>query len=389
VTRSAGAYLDHAASTPVRPEAIAAMRPFWDEISANPTGTHRAAQRAKAALEEAREVVAGVLGRRPDEIVFTGSGSESDNLAVKGAARAARRRAGLDGVVISAIEHKAVLASGERLAREGFRVTQVGATTAGVVDLDALADALDDRTAVVSVMTVNNEVGTIQPLADVVALVRDLAPGALVHTDAVQAPQWLDLAAATGSFDLVSLSGHKFGGPKGTGVLVRARGVEIVPEIEGGGHEWGLRAGTQNVAGAVGFATALRVTHDRRPAETAVIAGHRDRLECALTAACPGAAPNGDPARRVAGILHLAFDGVDAETLLVALDQRDVYAAAGSSCSSGATEPSHVLVAMGIAPERAVGSIRFSLGWATTAADIDAAVDAVPDAVRALAPSLP
>jgi cysteine desulfurase len=381
------AYLDHAASTPLRPVAREAMEPFLTAVYANPSGAHGASRAAKNALEAARETVADRLGATPREVVFTGSGSEGDNLAVKGAAWAARARGDGDGVVTTVVEHKAVLGATTRLEREGFRVGRVAAGPAGTVDLDALATALDDRTVVVSVMLVNNETGIVQPLDDVAALVRERAPRAVLHTDAVQAPQWLDVATAAGAADLVALSGHKFGGPKGVGALVVRAGTELVPLIEGGGHEWELRAGTQNVAGIVGLAAALDATHEQRADEVARIGALRDRLESGLRAAVPGFAVNGDPARRVAGVLHAAFPGVEAEALLVALDQQDVYAASGSACSSGATEPSHVLVGMGAARDVALSSVRFSLGWASTAADVDRALEVVPGAVERLRPA--
>ena len=243
----------------------------------------------------------------------------------------------------------------------------------GVVDLGALAAALDDRTAVVSVMLVNNETGIVQPLAEVVDLVRERAPRAVVHSDAVQAVSWLDFGPATAGVDLVAISAHKFGGPKGVGALVVRDGVELVPLIDGGGHEGERRGGTQNVAGIVGLAAALRATHDHRAADCERVGALRDHLETGLRAAVPGLIVNGDAARRVPGILNCAFPGTEAETLLVALDQHDVYAASGSACSSGATDPSHVLLAMGLTPDRARASVRFSLGHSTDRADIDAA----------------
>jgi cysteine desulfurase len=380
-------YLDHAASTPMRPEAIAAMLPFLADHPGNPSGSHAASRTTKNALELAREQVATACGVAPAEIVFTGGGSEGDNLAVKGAAWAARAQApDLDGIVTTGIEHKAVLGACARLEREGFRVARVPATAGGTVDLDQLADALNERTAVVSVMTVNNETGARQPIAEVVALVRARAPRAVVHSDAVQAPQWLDLRTATAGVDLVAISGHKFGGPKGVGALVVRNGAALEPLIEGGGHEQGRRAGTQNVAGIVALATALRITDEQRDAEVARIQALRDRLERGLVAALDGVERTGALDRRVAGALHLAFPGVEAETLLVALDQRGIYAASGSACSSGAIDPSHVLLAMGMERERALSCVRFSLGYASTDADIDEALAEIPAAIRQLVP---
>lgn len=380
------AYLDYAATTPMYPEAAVAIEPFLSDTFGNPSGAHGDARAAKTALEAAREELAAALGAEPSEIVLTGGGTEADNLAVKGPARAARDAG--DGVVTTAFEHKGVLAPCDRLEREGFRVTRVPVDRAGVVDLDALADALDDRTVLVSVMLVNNEVGTIQPLDEVARLVRARAPRAWLHTDAVQAVPWLDVADAASSADLVSVSAHKFGGPKGVGALVRRGEVPIEPLIEGGGQEWGLRSGTSNVTGAVGMAAALRVTGERRADEVARIGPLRDRLARGLAERVPGAFMNGDVARKVAGNCHVGFPGVEAETLLVALDQEGVCAAAGSSCTSGATEPSHVLAAMDLPRDDALASIRLSLGYASTDADVDTALDVIPRAVEQLRPAV-
>jgi cysteine desulfurase len=381
-------YLDYAASTPAYPEVVAAMQPFLAETFGNPSGAHASARAAKTALEDAREQVAMALAVQPAEIVFTGGGTEADNLAVKGAARAARGAGRGDGVVTTAFEHKGVLAPSERLEHEGLRVTRVPVDRAGILDLDALADALDDRTVVVSVMLVNNEVGTIQPLAEVADAVRTRAPRALLHTDAVQAVPWLDMAEVTAGADLVSVSAHKFGGPKGVGALVRRGDAQLEPLIEGGGQELGLRSGTANVAGAVGMATALRVTADRRGAEVGRVGALRDRLVGGLAERAPGCFFNGDATRKVAGNCHVGFPGVEAEALLVLLDQHGVCAAAGSSCTSGATEPSHVLAAMGLARDDALASIRLSLGYASTDADVDAALDVISRAVEQLRPAV-
>ena len=377
------AYLDHAASTPMRPEAVAAMLPFLSDHPGNPSGGHAVARAAKTALEAAREEVAGILGCAPNEVVFTGGGTESDNLAVKGGAHV-QRGAGRDGVDTSAIEHKGVLAAADRLATEGFRVATVGVDRGGVLDLDQLDAALDAQTAVVSVMLVNNEVGTIQPLAEVAARVRALAPQALLHTDAVQAVPWLDVAGPTAEFDLVAISGHKFGGPKGVGVLVVRGGVKLEPQIVGGGQERGLRAGTVNVAGVIALATALRITHERRTADLNRVRTLRDRLVSGLAESVPNITFNGDPAHKVDGSCHVTFAGIESEALLVNLDAAGVFAAAGSSCSSGATDPSHVLAAMGMSRADALASVRFSLGYASTNSDVATALDVVPRAVAQL-----
>ncbi len=377
-------YLDHAASTPLLPEARSAMEPFLSEEFANPSGMHAAARASKSALEVAREVVAGTCGCEPREVVFTGGGSEADNLAVKGAAWAAHDHRGADGVVTSAIEHKAVLGACARLEREGFRVREAPVHAGGTIDLDALAGLLDERTAVVSVMLVNNETGIVQPFADVVDVVRSRAPHAVIHTDAVQGLPWLDLTEVTAGADLVAISAHKVGGPKGVGALVVRGGVPLVPLVDGGGQEGELRAGTQNVAGIVGLAAAALAAHRERVVDSTRIGALRDRLHDGLARAIPALAVNGDPSRRVPGILNCAFPGVEAESLLVALDQRAVYASSGSACASGAIDPSHVLLAMGLTPDRARASVRFSLGRTTTVDDIDVALGAVPSAVRQL-----
>ena len=368
------AYLDHAATTPMRPEAVEAMLPFLSERFGNPSGSHAVAREAKKALEEAREVVAEGLGARPGEVVFTGSGTEADNLALLGV-HALRPGA----VVVSAVEHHAVLHAGEAL---GARVAPV--EPSGVVDLDALAGLLEPDVSVVSVMLTNNEVGTVQPLEQVAALVRERAPAAVLHTDAVAAFPWLDVAAVARAADLVAVSAHKFGGPKGVGALVVREGVRLAPIIHGGGQERDRRSGTYNVAGIVGMAAAVHATVAHR-AETVARAGAlRDRLADGLLAAVPGAVETGERSAKVAGNCHLSFPGVESEALLVLLDGAGVYASAGSACASGAVEPSHVLVAMGVPRERALGALRLTLGITTTEADVDLALRAVPDSVSRL-----
>ncbi len=368
------AYLDHAATTPMHPEAVEAMLPFLTERFGNASGSHAVAREARKALEEARDVVAACLGARPGEVVFTGGGTEADNLAIAGA-HAVRPGA----VVCSAIEHHAVLHSCEHI---GAVLAPVAPS--GVIDLDAFAELLHPGVTVVSVMLANNEVGTIQPLADVAAVVRDRAPQAVLHTDAVQAFSWLDVATFAAPADLVAVSAHKFGGPKGVGALVVREGVEIAPLLRGGGQERLRRSGTHNVAGIVGMAAAMQATVSGRAATIARVTPLRDRLADGLLAAVPGSAETGDRSAKVAGNCHLSFTDVESEALLVLLDGAGVCASAGSACTSGAMEPSHVLTAMGVPRERALGSLRLTLGTTTTEADVEAALAAVPPAVARL-----
>ena len=373
------AYLDHAATTPMRPEAVDAMLPFLTERFANPSGSHSASRDARRALDEARDVVAAALGCAPGEVVFTGCGTEADNLAVLGTIR---RHGG--GAVCPATEHHAVLHSVEHL---GGRVIAVDA--AGAVDLDRLADALDESVSLVSVMAVNNEVGTISPLADVVALVRERAPGALLHTDAVQGFQWLDLPAATSGCDLVAVSAHKFGGPKGVGALVVRGPASVEPLLMGGGQERDRRSGTHNVAGIVAMAEAMRVTVATRAATVDRVGALRDRLLDGLLAEVPGLFETVPRDRKAAGSAHVCIEGVENEALLFLLDRGEVCASAASACSSGAMEPSHVLAAMGVPRTMATGALRLSLGWASEADEIDRVLEVLPAAVARLRPPVP
>jgi cysteine desulfurase len=369
------AYFDWAATTPMRPEALEAMLPLLSERFGNPSGAHAVSREARKALDEARDTVASCLGARPAEIVFTGGGTEADNLAVLGA-HAVRP----GPTVCSAVEHHAVLHACGALGDN--RLAPVGAD--GVVDLDRLADLLDPTVSVVSVMLANNEVGTIEPLAAVAELVRERAPQAVLHTDAVQAFSWLDVAADAAVADLVAVSAHKFGGPKGVGALVVRQDVAVRPIIHGGGQERDRRSGTHNVAGIVAMAAAMRATVDEREATVARVRALRDRLADGLLATVPDCTETGDRATKIAGNCHLSFEGIESETLLVLLDAAGVYASAGSACASGAVDPSHVLAAMGMPPARAIGALRLSLGTGTTEADVDLALDAIPKAVERL-----
>jgi cysteine desulfurase len=349
------------------------MLPFLTERFGNPSGAHAVSREARKALDDARDTVAACLGARPAEIVFTGSGTEADNLAIAGA-HAVRP----GPTVCSAVEHHAVLHACQALG--DARVAPVGPD--GVIDLDRLAGLLDESVSVVSVMLANNEVGVIEPLAGVVALVRDRAPQAVVHTDAVQAFPWLDVAVLAAGADLVAVSAHKFGGPKGVGALVVRRGVRVRPLIHGGGQEHDRRSGTHNVAGIVAMAAAMQATVEQRHATVARVGRLRDRLADGLLAAVPGCTETGDRAVKIAGNCHLSFEGAESESLLVLLDAAGVYASAGSACASGAVDPSHVLAAMGLTRERAGASLRLSLGTGTTEADVDRAVEAIPAAVE-------
>ena len=369
------AYLDNAATTPMRPEAVEAMLPFLTERFGNPSGAHAVSREARKALDEARDTVAQCLEARPAEVVFTGGGTEADNLAILGAL-AVRR----GPTVCSAVEHHAVLHTCQ--AAGDNRLLPVDGN--GVVDLQRLPELLDPSVSVVSVMLANNEVGVIEPVREVVALTRELAPEAVVHTDAVQAFPWLDVAALAGAADLVAVSAHKFGGPKGVGALVVRQGVQVRPMIHGGGQERDRRSGTHNVAGIVAMAAAMRATVDGRAAEVARIRALRDRLADGLLATVPGCAETGDRANKIAGNCHLTFDGVESEELLVLLDAAGVYASAGSACASGAVDPSHVMAAMGVPRARALGALRLSLGPRTTEADVELALSAVPAAVSRL-----
>ncbi|MBW3579937.1 MAG: aminotransferase class V-fold PLP-dependent enzyme [Actinobacteria bacterium] len=367
-------YLDHAATTPMRPQCTEAMLPFLGSRWGNPSGGHALARAARRAVDEARDVVATCLGADAGEVVFTGGGTEADNLAVTGVVA---RNGGI--AVCSAVEHHAVLRSVEALSG---RVAGVHGD--GRVDLAALDAALDGQVSVVSLMLANNEVGTIQPLAEAAALVAERAPAAVVHTDAVQAVSWLDVAVLAAPAHLVAVSAHKFGGPQGVGALVVRGGVGVEPLLRGGGQERDRRSGTHNVAGIAGMAAALAATVADREAVVERVRARRDRLADGLLAAIPGCTESGTRATKVAGSCSLLIEGIESEALLVLLDREGICATAASSCASGAAEPSHVLAAMGVPRALAYGSLRLSLGWTTTDAEVDHALEVIPAAVDEL-----
>lgn len=374
-------YLDHAASTVVRAQAQAAWIAATEAHHANPTGSHKAARDARRALDDARDLIASLVGRAPAEVVFTSGGSEADNLAVRGVLEA---RGGTP--VCSAGEHHAVL---EPVEHAGG--STVGLDSMGRVTPEALADTLSatDDVSIVSIVAVNNETGAINDLPALAQVVREHAPGALFHTDAVQALSWIDLAAAVADVDMVSITGHKVGGPIGTGVLFVRPGIELEAQILGGGQERGRRAGTPDVAGAAAFAAAVEATVNRRSSEVVRLGELRDRLVRGLvgrlgSVVVPTLLGRGHDSGVAAGIAHLCLRGVEAEALLFLLDAQGLRASAASSCSSGAQDPSHVLAAMGVPRELAVGSLRLSLGHSSTPGDIEAALEIIPPAVERL-----
>ncbi len=340
----------------------------------NPSGAHRLARDAQRLLDEARDAVAAAVGGDPGGVIFTAGGTEADNLAIAGVLGA---RGGV--AVCPAAEHHAVLYPVEN---SGGRV--VAHREDGRVDLDNLTAALDEEVSVVSVMAVNNESGVIQPLDPIADLVAKHAPDAVLHTDAVQAAAWLDLPEHTRRADLVSISGHKFGGPMGVGALVVRNEVALTPLLQGGGQERGRRAGSHNVAGIVALGAAIAETAAERLETNARVAGLRDRLANGLLEMVPGTVESGNRADKVPGSCHLCFEGIESEALLFLLEQGGVYASAASSCASGAQEPSHVLAAMGVPRSMARGSLRLSLGASSTAADVDRVLAVLPPAVERL-----
>ena len=388
-----GAYLDHAATTPLRDAAREAMLSWLGPRFGNPSGSHGPARAAREAIEVARDIVAAALGARSREIVFTGGGTEALNLALTGSLPGATDAPAIVGsvsprptILTSAIEHDAVTNAADALARHGRADhVRIPVLPNGVLDLDAL-EALLRRgpVATVAVMAVNNEVGTVQPVPEVVDLVRRTAPGALVLVDAVQGAAWLDMAVHGAGADLMAISAHKFGGPQGVGALVVREGTVLEAMLFGGGQERQRRSGTQNVAGIVAMAEALRVTIDQRADDRSRVEALRDRLVDALVAAVPGCHETVPRRYKVAGNAHVCVEGVESESLLVLLDDGGVYASAGSACASGAIHTSPVLQAMGVDPGRAAGSLRLTLGPSTTDDDVDLVLKVVPVAVAQL-----
>ncbi len=369
-------YLDHAASTPMNPAALSAQVDASAFIG-NPSGTHKAARAAKDLLESCREEVAGYLGVGASEVVFTSGGTEADNLAILGSLGNGRI------AVSTAIEHHAVI---ESVKASGGML--IGATFEGAVDLNEMESYLKENggnVGVVSVMMANNETGVVQPLAEVLRLVKRYAPGALLHSDAVQAPAYLDVAGLGKGFDMISISGHKFGGPKGTGALVVKKPSPLRAMLHGGGQERELRSGTPNLAGIAAMTVAIREAVAGRDENVKRIVGLTQRLRGGLSAMLPAIEPNGVEGPQMCNITNYCFSGLNSEEILFMLDSAGVYASAGSSCASGALNPSHVLLGMGRSRSEALGSLRLSLGVTTTDEEVERAVNVVGNVILDLA----
>ncbi|HVM30515.1 MAG TPA: cysteine desulfurase family protein [Candidatus Limnocylindrales bacterium] len=384
---TAAIYLDHAATTPLRPEALEAMLPLLGEHYGNPSSPHAAGRRARAALDEARERLARVLAAEPREIVFTGGGSEAINLALKGAAWAGKARG--NRIIASAADHHAVLHTLAHLEKFGFEIVHVGVDRYGRLDLEQLAAAMNDRTILVSLLLANNEVGTLQPLDEAVRLIRAHA-GVAIHVDAVAAAGYVPLDVGQMDLDMLSLAGHKMEGPKGIGALYLRRGTVILPQVHGGAQERFRRAGTENVAGALGMAVAFELAAAERPATVARLGRLRDRLRDAVLGVA-GVELTGHQRHRLPGHLSIIVRDIDGQELVVALDLEGVQASVGSACTTGSLEPSHVLTAMGYPEDEARGSLRLTLGRATIEEEIDSAVRIVPSTIarlRAIAPAV-
>jgi cysteine desulfurase len=374
-------YFDYNATTPLAPEVAETMTRALRDQFGNASSVHHFGQQAKAAIDEARSGVAALLHADPSEIVFTSGGTESDNFAIRGAAEALDPT-GRRHLIASALEHEAVLNTLKALARRGWRTTLLPADQSGVVSPDRLREILTDDTALVSVMHANNEIGTIQPVAELAAIAHER--GALMHTDAVQSTGKIPVDVRALGVDLLSLSAHKFNGPKGAGALWIKRGTRMQPILTGGRHERSRRAGTENVPALVGLGMASRLAASKMSAEAARVGALRDRLEQRILRDVGGTAVNGTRSSRVPNTSNISFDRVEAESLLIALDLEGVAVSTGSACSSGTLEPSHVLRAMGFSPHRAQNSLRFSLGMFSTEEEVDRVASLLPSIVEKL-----
>ena len=395
-------YLDHAATTPLDPRVLEAMLPYLHTFWGNPSSIYQEAREARKGLDGARRMVAEILGARPNEVIFTSGGTESDNSALRGVTRAARRRAQTQAearvarvaggrpagrhIITSDIEHHAILHTAEELEGEGFRVTYLPVDSTGLVDLGALERALDDETILVSIMYANNEVGTIEPIAEMARLVKARQPHAVFHTDAVQAVGALDINVDRLGVDALSIAAHKLYGPKGVGTLYLRTRTPFQPQQLGGSQEKNRRAGTENVAGAVGLATAMRLAYEEFSERNARVRALRDRLLTELPRLVPGTHITGpsDPEARLPNNFSCCFEHVEGEAVLLQLDLAGIAASSGSACTSGSLEPSHVLKAMGVPDDLARGSLRLTVGKDNTPEEIDRLLAVLPGIVQRL-----
>lgn len=378
-------YLDHAATTPVKPEVLEAMIPYFTQKFGNPSSIYSIGRESKNAIEESREVVASALGAKSREIYFTGSGSEADNWAIKGVAYSNRNRG--NHIITTKIEHHAVLHTCEYLEKEGFEVTYLPVDEYGLVTPDQVREAIRPQTILISIMFANNEIGTIQPIAEIGKIARE--KGVYFHTDAVQAIGNVPINVEEMNIDLLSLSAHKFYGPKGVGALYIRKGVKILSFLHGGSQEKNRRASTENVAGIVGTAKALDLAIKNLPEHNQKIMALRDKTIEAVTAKIPFVKLNGHPVKRLPGNVNLSFEFIEGESLLLMLDMKGIAASSGSACTSGSLDPSHVLMAIGLPHEIAHGSLRMTFGDSNTEDDVEAIMQILPDIVtrlRAMSP---
>ena len=379
-------YLDHAGTTPTDPRVLEAMLPYFSHLYGNPSSIHTVGQEARYALDTARERVAKVLRSRTAEVVFTSGGTESDNAAILGAATALQEMG--NHVITSSVEHHAVLHSCQFLENLGFEVTYLPVDDYGLMQPETVVSAITERTTLVSVMYANNEIGSINPISDISRAVKDRAREfgrtVVMHTDAVQAAGFLDLNVRALGVDMLSLSGHKFYGPKGTGVLFLRRGTPYLPLLLGGGQERERRSGTENIPGIVGLSVALELADATRDETSAHCAALRDRIIEGVTAAIPGSQLNGHHGQRLPNNANFSFEGVEGEAILLGLDMAGIAASSGSACSSGSLEPSHVLLALGQSAELARGSLRITLGKENTEAEVDYLLKVLVDLVAQL-----
>ena len=379
-------YMDHAATTPVRPEVLDAMLPYFSTNFGNPSGIYGLAQESRKAIDVARETVAATLDARISEIVFTSGGTESDNTAIRGSALALASTG--RHIITTSIEHHAVLHTCHSLEQYGFDVTYLPVDAAGLIDPDDVGRAIDDETTLVSVMYANNEIGVVEPISEIADVVKAEARRRgrtiVMHTDAVQAAGYLDLSARNLGVDMLSLSAHKFHGPKGAGILYIRRGTPFEAQQTGGGQERQRRSGTENVPSVVGMAEALRLAESERNETVARVKSLKDRIVEAMLERLDGVRLNGHPARRLANNVNFSFDRVEGEPILLGLDLAGISASSGSACSSASLEPSHVLTALGLTAEQAQGSLRLTLGKDNTEEDVDYLLDVLPGLVRKL-----